>query len=140
MGSFSIVELVHWMSILFPSFSQYTKIVTPLVVFGISVIGIFSNILPKPGELYPIPSLDDLAAELKDRSRLIYFITRISRKVSILTNKVIVTRPYKWFYLTTTFLSNLFNRLRGIKAKSGSISITQPKPYKIRLGRKNNRT
>ena len=130
-----IIEIVHWVTIMFPSLSEYTKIITPILVFTVSVIGIFSNILPEPGKTYPIPDIDDLDTELKDQGRIVYRLTRISRSVTIRVNKIISSTPYKWFHKTTTFCSNMINRLRGRGMKSSIMKITKPKPYKIDLDR-----
>lgn len=128
-----IIEIVHWVTVLFPSLSEYAKIITPLFVITVSVIGIFSNILPEPGDTYPVPCLTDIDSELKGHGRIIYRLTRISRQVTILMNKVICTKPYKWFYYTTVFCSTIITHLRGGELKSKFKPITKPKPYKMDL-------
>ena len=130
-----IIEIVHWVTLIFPSLSQYTSIIVPVLVFTLSVIGIFSNILPSPGNTYPVPEKEDLYTELHAHSRFIYRMALITRQITLWVNRIICSKPYKWFYVTTEFCSILVNRLRGKRLKSSAMGITKPKPYQINLER-----
>lgn len=129
-----VVEIVHWMTYVFPSLSEYTKIIMPLLIFAISAIGVFSNVLPEPGTLYPVPQSEDLAAELHDKGWFVYRLTLLSRKLTILANKVVASKPYAWFHRFTEICSNLLSRVRGESLKSEDVKITIPKPHVIDMG------
>jgi len=126
---FGIIDLINWLSLVFPSLTQYSKVIMPLIITGIGIISIFSNILPKPGEHYPIPPLDDLDVELKGKGRITYFMVRVTRFITISFNKFIDTRLYKIFFNTTSFCSVVIKKLKGHAATEEAVEITTPKPY-----------
>lgn len=131
---FGIVEVIQWVTYFFPSLSEYTTVLSPILVFIFSVVGVFSNILPEPGVTYPVPEISDIDSELKGRSRIIYRLTRIARWITIKVNAFICTSPYRWFHTGTTKVSHLIDRLKGGKKKvDGPTTITPIEPYKMKL-------
>lgn len=126
-----IVEVFQGLAYFFPSLAQYTTILSPILVFVFSAIGIFSNILPEPGSKYPIPDIEDIESELAGKGKLIYRMVLISRWVMITVNQIIDTKVYYWFHTFTDTCSKFVARLKGeVKAKKLS-KITKPKPHQI---------
>ena len=129
MGSdLTLLDVLGWITHVFPSLTQYGKIILPAVLMLISVIGIFSNILPKPGDPYPVPDLDDINAELKGKGRITYYCVIITRRVTLGFNYLIRTKVYACFYTTTKVCSNLIARVKGHRESSEMVEITKPKP------------
>ena len=124
-----IIEIVHWLTMIFPSLAEYSKIIIPMVLFFVSVICIFSNILPEPGNSYPVPSVKDLGVEFQNKAKFVYKITWISRCITKRVNRIIHSKPYKWFYNFTTACSNMISLFKGGSKKLVYKEITKPKPY-----------
>lgn len=136
-ADFNIVDLMNWLSLVFPSLAQYSKVIMPLIVTAVGIISIFSNILPKPGEHYPIPPMADLDIELKGSGRVIYVMVRTTRCITKLFNRFIDTWLYRVFYKTTSFCSVLIRKFKGQVTNEEAVEITTPKPYSFkRLKRK----
>lgn len=132
----NIADLMSWLSNVFPSLSQYIKIVMPLLVMIVSVIGIFSDILPKPGDVYPVPDIQDIDAELKGKGRIVYRLVRISRYITTKINRVVISKPYEMFYRFTKICAVLLRKIKGQEATPDAVEITKPKPYRMRFVRK----
>lgn len=125
-----IFELVGWVSFVFPTMAGFLKTMVPLLFCAISVIGVFSNILPEPGVIYEVPTLDEIELELKHRSRLIYWLTCISRQITVGVNRLTQSRVYWLFYAWTNLCSRLVEYFRGGIRKSKFIKLSDPTPYK----------
>lgn len=126
-----MVELIRWISMMFPSMSEYTTIFTPIFIVGVTIMNMFSNILPEPGTTYPVPSVRDIDAELKDKGRIVYRLIRLSRWLTINVNRLVSTRFYRWFYKSTKACAKILLRIKG--GNSGKIrAITKPKPFKVK--------
>lgn len=125
----NIVELMNWLSIVFPSLAQYSKVMMPMILAVIGIISVFSNILPKPGEHYPFPSMEDLDIELKGSGRFTYITAKVSRSVTIMINKIIDTRCYWLFYKITKFCSVVIKKIKGQVSEEEAVDISTPKPY-----------
>lgn len=128
-----VVEIVRWITYIFPAFTEYTKIVTPIVIFTLSVSGVFFNILPKPGQIYHVPCLLDLKVEMKYLGRVVYILTRISRWVTIKINTFICSKMYLWLYRLLSKFYALINRWRGNTPSPEEIKITPPEHFKFDL-------
>jgi hypothetical protein len=128
-----IIEIINWVTYLFPSFSVYIKILAPIFILGVSVIGIFSNILPLPMETYPVPSLEDINTELKGKGVFVYRFTRLSRRVTITINRIICGKSYKCFYNCTDKCSTIISYVRGSGKKAVFKKFTPPKPFQLDL-------
>ncbi len=128
-----LLEVSHWITIVFPSLSTYTKLITPAIFVLFSVFTFFSNIIPEPGHIFPIPSDDDIKAELKHKGRIVYTLTRVSAEITQGVNRVIKTRFYKFVYMFITLGAKIIGRIKGDKSKGKIKQITKPKPYKVDL-------
>lgn len=137
MGSdIGTVEIVHWVSYIFPDLAEYLKIIIPTVVIVASVLGVLSNILPDPDFVYPVPDVDDIDIEMIDSGRVIYTVTRISRCVTLFANRIIRSKMYRVIFKVVQFFGRIVARLRGQSASSTMTKITEPKPYKIDMNRR----
>lgn len=128
----NIVELMNWLSLVFPSLAQYSKVMMPMIIAIIGVISVFSNILPKPGELYPLPTLEDLEIEMKGNGRFTYATAKISRSITIFVNKIIATKCYDYFFKITKFCSIVIKKVKGQAGEEKAVGITTPKPYSFK--------
>lgn len=134
MGSeINLIDIVQWVTTMFPSLSQYTKIFMPALVMIATTLGVFSDILPEPGQPYPVPDLVDLDIELKGKGRVIYTLVRISRWITIHTNRFINSKAYNSFYRFTNFCSTLIRKVKGQEAKVAAAPISTPKPYRFKI-------
>jgi hypothetical protein len=126
---FGIIDLINWLSLVFPSLTQYSKVIMPMIITGVGIISIFSNILPKPGEHYPIPPIEDLDVELKGKGRVTYVMVRVTRFITITFNRFIDTWLYKAFFNMTNFCSVLIKKFKGHATNEEAVEISTPKPY-----------
>lgn len=125
------VEIVNWIILIFPSFSQYAKIVTPIFIFTVSVMGVFCNILPPPGNPYALPSLSDLNRELKGKGWVVYGMVKICFHVTVMVNRIVAGKPYMVFYKSTKKVADLINRLKGKNEDDMAVKITKPEHFDI---------
>ena len=128
--------IIGWVTYLFPTTAEYIKVLVPLVILLLNVLGIFSNLLPEPGKMYRLPTREDLESELKPNGIIVYRMTVVSLVITRWINRIICSKLYYWFYHTTMTVSRIVKAFRGTKPKSGKIKISPPKPYRIDFDRK----
>ena len=138
MTDVSIVQIIRWIVYFFPSFYDYAKIIAPILILSVSIAGVFMNIIPSPGQIYPVPSIEDIEIELKDK-KLIYKLTLLTRNITLKINYVIESKPYKWFYKIASFIYRIVNKIKGNSSKKTDISITKPQVFKIEFDRPENK-
>jgi len=114
---FDFSEIVKWVVVLFPSLTMYMKFVVPLGVLIISIVGIFSNILPPPNHQYEVPDLEDVKATLRDNGKIAYYFTRITMFITEQVNIIIESGFYAGFYSFTQVCDKLFAKLRKSEAE-----------------------
>jgi hypothetical protein len=125
-----LLELIRWFTVTFPSTAEYTSIMMPMIIFGFSIVNIFSNILPTPGDKYQVPELDDIETELDGVHSVLRVLAKMSRRLTILANRVVGSRVYVWFYNATKLCAKILRRLKG-GTDGESKPITKPKPFKF---------
>lgn len=108
-----------WIVYLFPSSAQYVKYIGPALVGFATAVGIFTNLLPEPGHVYPVPDVKQLQAELEGNGGFILKIATFTRSLVIGINWFLATAVYAWFYNGT-------NRVSAVLAK---VKLA-PKPLK----------
>jgi len=111
-ASLIIMMVSSWISHVFPSLAQYTKYVGPGLMALISGIGIFTNILPEPNHVYPIPDVKSLETELQGGGKFILKIAKFTRVTVIGTNWFIATALYSGFYNTTNAISGVLAKVK----------------------------
>lgn len=130
MGSWiTMMPVINWVNYFFPSLTDYTHIIAPafMVLFGL--LSVFSKILPRPDHRFDVPDLRSIEAELKANHRILYYITRMSRRMTIGFNWVISTRPYKVMYQVVQRISYITRLGRVPKGHQARASITLPEKY-----------
>lgn len=130
MTDISIVQIIRWIVYFFPSFYDYVKMIAPIVILTVSISSVFMNIIPNPGQVYPVPCRKDIELELKDK-KFIFKLTLLTRWITIKVNYIICSRPYKWFYKSAEILSSIVNKIRGNKGIGKISTISKPKVFKI---------
>lgn len=134
MTDVSVVQVIRWITYFFPSFYDYAKIIAPITILFVSIASVFMNIIPNPGQVYPVPCAYDIELELKDR-KLIYRLTLLTRFITLKINYIICSRPYKWFYKSAEFLSFIVSKIKGNKFKNNESVISKPEVFKINFNR-----
>ena len=129
----SLATLISFIDYFFPSLSQYTKFVAPAIMFLFTAIGIFTNILPEPGHVYPVPNVTDLETELDGSGKFILKIAKLARNITIAVNWFIATTPYIWFYNATNTLTNIIYRFHFSASPPKNTGITPPQPYVVKI-------
>ena len=119
----AILPFMNWIGYFFPSLSQYIEVVCPIIIVMFGAISIFSNILPKPGYLFMVPSEEDLCTELIDHPKAILRLAKLSRQITLIVNKGIQSTTYDHVYaftkrctwlLSYLKLSRNLNRIRKV--------------------------
>jgi len=138
MTDVSIVQIIRWIVYFFPSVYDYAKIVAPILILFVSTTSVFMNIIPSPGQIYPVPSREDIELELKDKA-VIYRLTLFTRYITLKVNAVVKSRPYKWFYKIASLITRVVNKIRGVSSKKTDISITKPGVFEIEFDSSKNK-
>ena len=110
--TFLIPILTSWVVARFPSLGEYVQYVGPALMILISVIGIFTNLLPKPDHKFPVPDVKALEIELGDSGGFILKMAKFTRSFVIGLNWFIGTAVYSWFYRTTNVVSGWVSRFK----------------------------
>lgn len=110
---FDLTTIVSWIDYIFPSLSEYTKLVIPGFMIVATILGIFTKLLPLPNHHYPVPDLHDLEIQLGSSGNWILSIARFARSIAIGLNWFLASTMYASFYITTAKISNLLGKLKG---------------------------
>lgn len=125
----SMLSILTWIDYFFPSLTVYTETIGPLVVVMFGIVSVFSDILPKPGYSFPIPDIEDLEVELMSVHRLIFFFSKIARRITLVVNKITNSNSYRGFYKGTKVISKMVGYLRLAKSVSKLQTIAPPDPF-----------
>jgi hypothetical protein len=132
-----IVQIVQWVTYVLPAFTDYVKLFAPIIIVTVSLSGTFFNILPDPGQVYPVPCVKDIEDTLSNR-KIILTLTKMSRNMTIRINFVICSKPYVYFYNIVKFIYKIIIKVKGEPERKTSINITQPEVFTIDFERSKN--
>lgn len=96
----------------FPSLEEYTQYLIPGLMSAAVVVGIFTNLLPKPGQKYLVPDTTALEIELQGSGGFILRIAKFARALMIGTNWFLGTGLYKSFYNATNVVSGVLSKIK----------------------------
>lgn len=102
---------------LFPSLSEYSQYIISGAITLVTLIGIFTNILPEPGHKFTVPDIEALEAELQGQANFILNIAKFTRNLVIIVNWFINTSLYKGFYNTTNAITKLLPWMKNQQSK-----------------------
>ena len=127
MGSgLTLIPILNWIDYLFPSLTTYTTTLGPLIVVLIGLASIFSNILPIPGMVYPVPDKLDIDIELQDSNILILYSAKVARVITIHINWIVSTTLYKGFFHSTKYTASIIVYMRLSKSLNALALISVP--------------
>lgn len=129
MGEFGIISFFRWMDYIFPSLSVYLDIIGPALLVLVGVVSVFTNIMPDPGHQFEVPCKQDIELELKDKNWKIYYLTKISRTLTICINLIMRSFLYKWFFYITKSTSLVLRKMNLTRRKSDIELIKIPPVY-----------
>jgi len=104
--------------------------VGPILILTLSMTTVFFNILPDPGQVYPVPCVKDIDVTLRHR-RVTRHVTMMARNVTIRINYIICSKPYLYFYKFIRVLYLIITKIKGDPVKRTGVSITKPEVFKI---------
>lgn len=125
-----IVQIVQWVTYVLPAFTDYVKLFAPMVIVTVSLSGMFFNILPDPGQVYPVPCVRDIETALGHR-KIVVKLTKMSRNMTIRINYIICSKPYVYFYNTVRIIYKIIMKVKGEPERKKTIHITQPEVFTI---------
>jgi hypothetical protein len=96
--------ILSWILYLFPSGGQYAKILIPVFMTLVTLLGMLPNILPEPGHIYPVPDVIALETELGTQKGVIVKLALFTRRLTVTINWFIATSLYTGFYKTSLFV------------------------------------
>lgn len=91
---------------------QYTQYLIPGLMMTVSAVGIFTNLLPKPGQKYLVPDTAALEVQLQGSGGFILRIAKFARALMVGINWFLDTGMYKGFYNTTNAISGLLSKIK----------------------------
>ena len=111
-ASILITLFSTWVTHMFPSLAEYTQYIAPALMALITGIGIFTNMLPEPNHIYPVPDTSSLEAELQGSGGFILRIAKFTRSLVIGWNWFLTTSIYSWFYTSTNAVSSILSKVK----------------------------
>lgn len=126
---FGLISGLRWAEYFFPGLSDYIEIIGPIFCVVLGLVSLFSDIIPIPGHKYPVPDKVDLELDMEDNSRIVLFISKVARLITIGVNWYLSTFVYKWFFKLTQFGASFIRHLKMIKNVKSIKKISPPEPF-----------
>ena len=124
MGSMlGIMPFINWINYFFPSLTDYTHFIAPLVMVFVGLFSISSRILPHPGHLFDVPDVDAIEAELGKGNPFILFATKMTRVISVGINRLLSSKSYAVVYNVVQRLKVNFRLKKNLR--NGGISLPE---------------
>mgnify|MGYP003385492853 CR=1 FL=1 len=128
-AAMGIMGIIAWINFFFPKIAFYTNIIGSFFVFLFGIVSILTDSFPPPNHKFNIPDKEDLYIELYRKKKLVYYISRIARKMTIFVNWFMSSYPYIGFYKTTRYISSLMIRIRLTNTEKKIEDVHLPKRF-----------
>ena len=102
-----LITCLPWIIKTFPSFGDFLSVLLPICGTVITLLGVFTNLLPVPGSSYAVPNVDAIKAELDHRGALIVKMVIWAKNLVTFVNLFLNSKLYKTIHHLLTVISNI---------------------------------